>query len=58
MNEKCFCHLNGYAVKDATARKSIEGLNNNYSALLKTVEDLESRVADMESIPIAEEVSV
>ena len=27
--EKCFCHLNGYAVKDATARKDIETLKNN-----------------------------
>lgn len=26
MNEKCFCHLNGYAVKDATARKLIASL--------------------------------
>ena len=24
--DKCFCHLNGYAVKDATARKMIENL--------------------------------
>lgn len=24
MAEKCFCHLNGYAVKDSTARKEIE----------------------------------
>jgi hypothetical protein len=23
MNEKCFCHFNGFAVKDATARKAI-----------------------------------
>lgn len=27
--EKCFCHLNGYAVKDATARKDIETLQND-----------------------------
>lgn len=26
MSEKCFCHLNGYAVKDATARTSIATL--------------------------------
>ena len=26
MAEKCFCHLNGYAVKDSTARKEIETL--------------------------------
>lgn len=23
MKEKCFCHFNGFAVKDATARKEI-----------------------------------
>ena len=25
-NDRCFCHLNGYAVKDAAARKSLEEL--------------------------------
>lgn len=28
MKDKCFCHFNGYEVKDATARKKIELLNN------------------------------
>ena len=32
MSEKCFCHLNGLAVKDATARNMIENLQK-----LKTV---------------------
>lgn len=27
--EKCFCHLNGFAVKDATARKQIEELKES-----------------------------
>lgn len=27
-NNKCFCHLNGYEVKDAKARKDIEKLSN------------------------------
>lgn len=27
--EKCFCHLNGYTVKDATARAEIEALKAN-----------------------------
>lgn len=58
MANPCVCHINGYAVKDATARKSIESLNEDFSALLETVSNLESRVADIESIPIAEEVSV
>lgn len=30
-NEKCFCHLNGYKVKDADARTSIEKLNKEVS---------------------------
>lgn len=43
MGEKCFCHLNGYAVKDATARKEIEALKeqvNNVSHV-----DSEARAA-------------
>lgn len=28
MSDKCFCHLNGYAVKDATARKDILNLSD------------------------------
>ena len=31
--DKCFCHLNGYAVKDATARKEIETLKSEYRFL-------------------------
>lgn len=30
--DKCFCHLNGYKVKDADARKSIEELSKNFSS--------------------------
>lgn len=33
--EKCFCHLNGYKVKDADARKAIEDLENNVSETLE-----------------------
>lgn len=40
MAEKCFCHLNGYAVKDATARKKIADLEklsvNNFEPFTKT----------------------
>lgn len=31
MSEKCFCHLNGYAVKDAEARRRIEALEEGGS---------------------------
>ena len=31
--DKCFCHLNGFAVKDATARKQIEELTKRIEAL-------------------------
>lgn len=30
MSEKCFCHFNGYAVKDAKARASIEELEQRF----------------------------
>ena len=33
MEEKCFCHLNGYKVKDSDARKSIENLLNEINTL-------------------------
>ena len=40
MASKCFCHLNGYEVKDATARNSIENLEltvaNNKAACEQT----------------------
>jgi hypothetical protein len=29
--DKCFCHLNGYAVKDATARSEISNIKENYA---------------------------
>ena len=31
MNDKCFCHFNGYAVKDATARREIETIKEEYA---------------------------
>lgn len=31
--EKCFCHLNGYVVKDATARKDLENVNTNIAKI-------------------------
>lgn len=47
MDDKCFCHLNGYAVKDATARKSIEELSkkvddlvNDLSKILEALKEI------------------
>lgn len=37
---KCFCHLNGYEVKDANARKSIESLNQAIENLNNLITDL------------------
>lgn len=42
MSEKCFCHLNGYKVKDADARASV-------SALEQRATQLESKVTSLES---------
>lgn len=36
--DRCFCHLNGYKVKDADARKEIEQIKNSF----KELEDLEN----------------
>ena len=33
MSEKCICHLNGYAVKDATARAKAQELEQRLSNL-------------------------
>lgn len=30
--KKCFCHLNGYEVKDATARQDVETLKTKYKS--------------------------
>lgn len=35
---KCFCHLNGYEVKDAKARADIEAFNNSIEAMNQTIE--------------------
>lgn len=46
-NEKCFCHLNGYAVKDATARNDIEALKTekcDTSTLASVKNDLEKSI--------------
>ena len=33
MSDKCVCHINGYAVKDATARKEIASMKEDITAL-------------------------
>ena len=38
-NEKCFCHFNGYAVKDATARKLIE---QNAANIVKAMQEAQN----------------
>lgn len=43
MNDKCFCHFNGYAVKDAKARSEIETIKEQYANKLY-VEDAISNI--------------
>lgn len=42
--DKCFCHLGGFAVKDAYARKKIEEMEENAQELLEyaTDEDIDA----------------
>jgi hypothetical protein len=42
MSYKCFCHLNGYKVKDADARKSIEDLTTSLSETNNNIENMRS----------------
>ena len=53
-NEKCFCHLNGFKVKDADARALIEELNELYIKLQTYVNTLEAKinVSDKEILEI------
>lgn len=37
MGEKCFCHLNGFAVKDATARKLINEIQQHGVSVIKQI---------------------
>lgn len=41
---KCFCHLNGYEVKDAAARRNIETLSETTDALSNNIDVLQSRM--------------
>lgn len=40
MSEKCFCHLNGYQVKDSVARAGLENKINNINISLDTLEEI------------------
>jgi hypothetical protein len=53
--DKCFCHLNGYAVKDATARQEIESIKANY-ATKGELENIEIPEVDLEPYATKEEV--
>ena len=44
MEEKCFCHFNGYKVKDADARKSVEQLKGEMAAQTAEYEALQKNV--------------
>lgn len=39
--DKCFCHLNGYAVKDAEARNRLDTAENNITLLNKRVDNID-----------------
>ena len=48
--EKCFCHFNGYEVKDAKARKDIETLNNS---VLDATNDTRNNASDISRLQSA-----
>jgi hypothetical protein len=45
--DKCFCHLNGYAVKDATARNEIANIKETY-ATKEEVNNIDIPEVDLE----------
>lgn len=45
MSDNCFCHLNGFAVKDATARKDIENTNKNVDAINNSIQTINNSIA-------------
>lgn len=55
MSEKCFCHFNGYQVKDATARKAAEQLAADQTAIKSNVEKFKlENAANHETIETAQ----
>ena len=61
-NDKCFCHLNGYAVKDATARKQIvdldEEVKQRAGGLWDGIGIQSGRIDVLEEKTIANETSI
>lgn len=46
MSDKCFCHLNGYAVKDATARNDIKTHYNEMKAKFTELDEKDTELTD------------
>lgn len=46
MNDKCFCHLNGYKVKDADARREIEELKTKIESQNTTIKEQNTKFAE------------
>ena len=51
MIEKCFCHYNGYKVKDATARSEIEALRKNANSESERIDALNARMDTFTALP-------
>ena len=49
MSSKCFCHLNGLAVKDATARQSIDALNRILEGITNTINGYGSNFSEIDN---------
>ena len=47
--EQCFCHLNGYKVKDADARELIENIEGDLLEFDERLYDIEGRITTIEN---------
>lgn len=47
--EKCFCHLNGYKVKDADARNSIETIKENIENINGDIKKIDAAVSGLDA---------
>ena len=56
--EKCFCHFNGYAVKDATARAAIKTESEVRTEAIKTESEVRTREINSEAAKLRNEISV
>lgn len=52
MADKCFCHLNGYKVKDADARQEINELRQDFGSLNERFNDFSDDSVDIQGIHI------